>query len=30
MFSLQEQTAILAHLNVRTERHGDEPPAAPT
>ncbi|WP_050556321.1 hypothetical protein [Bordetella bronchiseptica] len=25
MFSLQEQTAPLAHLNVRTERHGDEP-----
>lgn len=25
MFSLQQQTATLAHLNVRTERHGDEP-----
>lgn len=25
MFSLQEQTATLAHQNVRTERHGAEP-----
>jgi len=25
MFSIQEQTATLAHLNVRTEKHGDKP-----
>lgn len=25
MFSITEQTATLAHINVRTERHGEEP-----
>lgn len=28
MFSITEQTATLAHINVRTERHGDEPAGA--
>lgn len=28
MFSLTEQTATLAHINVRAERHGDEPAGA--
>ncbi|CAB3643434.1 hypothetical protein LMG26685_02160 [Achromobacter mucicolens] len=28
MFSISEQTATLAHINVRTERHGDEPAGA--
>lgn len=28
MFSLSEQTAELSHVNVRTERHGDEPAGA--
>lgn len=27
MFSITEQTATLAHINVRTERHGEEPAA---
>lgn len=30
MFSITEQTATLAHINVRTERHGDELPARQT
>lgn len=25
MFSITEQTATLAHINVRPENHGDEP-----
>lgn len=28
MFSITEQTATLAHINVRTERHGEEPAGA--
>lgn len=28
MFSIEEQTATLAHINVRTERHGEEPAGA--
>lgn len=28
MFSITEQTASLAHINVRTERHGEEPAGA--
>ncbi|MGV8617399.1 hypothetical protein ACV36Q_30100 [Pseudomonas aeruginosa] len=28
MFSITEQTATLAYINVRTERHGEEPAGA--
>lgn len=28
MFSITKQTATLAHINVRTERHGEEPAGA--
>lgn len=28
MFSITEQTATLAHINVRTEQHGDKPTGA--
>ncbi|WP_063588375.1 hypothetical protein [Achromobacter ruhlandii] len=28
MFSITEQVALLAHINVRTERHGEEPAGA--